>query len=112
MNLTLSNPTAPAPDSADGGTWLACIDCEWTGPPFDEIRYRCPDCDGLLEVRYADLPTFDDFAKSEGRGVWRYADALPVESGVSIDEGDTPSTRCRPSRTKSASQPSASNTRG
>ncbi|MCO8242846.1 MULTISPECIES: threonine synthase [unclassified Haladaptatus] len=87
MNLTLSNPTASAPDSADDGVWLACIDCEWTGAPFDEIRYRCPDCDGLLEVRYADHPTFDDF---EGHGVWRYADALPVESGVSIEEGNTP----------------------
>ncbi len=87
MNLTLSNPTASVPDSADDGVWLACIDCEWTGAPFDEIRYRCPDCDGLLEVRYADHPTFDDF---EGRGVWRYADALPVESGVSIEEGNTP----------------------
>ncbi|MGA9401786.1 threonine synthase, partial [Haladaptatus sp.] len=45
------------------------------------------DCDGLLEVRYADHPTFDDF---DGHGVWRYADALPVESGVSIEEGNTP----------------------
>ncbi|WP_231185622.1 threonine synthase [Haladaptatus sp. DYF46] len=87
MNLTLSNPTAPVPDDADDGVWLACIDCEWTGAPFEEIRYRCPDCDGLLEVRYADHPTFDDF---EGTGVWRYADALPVESGISIEEGDTP----------------------
>ncbi|MFH5799616.1 threonine synthase [Haladaptatus sp. CMAA 1911] len=87
MNLTLSNPTAPVPDDADDGVWLACIDCEWTGAPFDEIRYRCPDCDSLLEVRYADHPTFDDF---EGSGVWRYADALPVESGVSIEEGNTP----------------------
>jgi threonine synthase len=87
MNLTLSNPTAPVPDSADDGVWLACIDCEWTGAPFEEIRYRCPDCNGLLEVRYADHPTFDDF---EGTGVWRYADALPVESGISIEEGDTP----------------------
>ncbi len=87
MNLTLSNPTVEAPDSADDGVWLACIDCEWVGPPFDEIRYRCPDCDGLLEVRYADHPSFDDF---EGHGVWRYTDALPVESGVSIEEGNTP----------------------
>ncbi|WP_227374857.1 threonine synthase [Haladaptatus halobius] len=91
MNLTLSNPTAPVPDAADDGVWLACIDCGWTGPPFDEIRYRCPDCDGLLEVRYDDHPTFDSFGQSDpNRGVWRYADALPVESGVSIEEGDTP----------------------
>ncbi|WP_327053260.1 threonine synthase [Halomicrococcus gelatinilyticus] len=87
MDLTLANPTAATPDCADDGAWLACIDCGWTGPPFEEIRYRCPDCDGLLEVRYDDHPTFDDFS---GRGVWRYADALPVDHGVSIDEGDTP----------------------
>ncbi|WP_227353263.1 threonine synthase [Haladaptatus salinisoli] len=91
MNLTLSNPTAPVPDVADDGVWLACIECGWTGPPFDQIRYRCPDCDGLLEVRYDDHPTFDDFGeRGPKRGVWRYADALPVDSGVSIEEGDTP----------------------
>ena len=87
MDLTLATPTTATPDCADDGAWLACIDCGWTGPPFEEIRYRCPDCDGLLEVRYDEHPTFDDFS---GRGVWRYDDALPVEHGVSIDEGDTP----------------------
>jgi threonine synthase len=99
-DLTLAaEESVPVPDAAGEGVWLACIACDWTGPPFDEVRYRCPDCDGLLEVRYADHPTFEDFADSQTRsdeqgeatrGVWRYADALPVESGVSIDEGDTP----------------------
>jgi threonine synthase len=72
---------------ADDGVWLACIACGETFAPFDAIRYTCDHCDGLLEVRYADPPTFDDF---EGRGVWRYADALPFEEGVSLPEGDTP----------------------
>jgi len=79
--------TADPPDCAADGVWLTCIDCAEQFAPFDEIRYTCDDCDGLLEVRYANLPTFDDF---EGRGVWRYADALPFDSGVSLPEGDTP----------------------
>ncbi|WP_433626469.1 threonine synthase [Halomicrococcus sp. NG-SE-24] len=90
MDLSLSNPTAPTPDCADDGAWLACIDCEWTGAPFDEIRYRCPDCESLLEVRYDDHPTLAEFDADSGHGVWRYADALPVDSGVSIEEGATP----------------------
>jgi threonine synthase len=75
------------PPEADDGVWLTCIECGETFAPFTEVRYTCDDCDGLLEVRYADLPTWDDF---EGTGVWRYADALPFEDGVSLPEGDTP----------------------
>jgi threonine synthase len=51
------------------------------------VRYTCDDCDGLLEVRYAEHPTFDDF---RGDGVWRYADALPFDEGISLPEGATP----------------------
>jgi len=85
--LTLADAGADAPPTDADDVWLTCIECGWTGAPFEEVRYRCPDCDGLLEVRYADHPTFEDF---EGRGVWRYADALPFDAGVSIEEGDTP----------------------
>ena len=81
------DPTADPPDCAADGVWLTCIDCAEQFAPFDEIRYTCDDCDSLLEARYANLPTFDNF---EGRGVWRYADALPFDSGVSLPEGDTP----------------------
>jgi threonine synthase len=76
-----------APACADGGTWLACVECGETLAPFDRVVYRCPECGGLLEVRYADYPTFDEFA---GEGVWRYRAALPFDSGVSISEGNTP----------------------
>ena len=75
------------PDVADDGVWLACIECGDVIAPFDGVVYRCPACDGLLEVRYADYPTFEDF---DGSGVWRYADSLPLSAGVSIDEGNTP----------------------
>ncbi|GGL47076.1 threonine synthase [Halocalculus aciditolerans] len=75
------------PSVADRGVWLACIECGETHAPFDDVIYRCPDCDGLLEARYDEYPTFEDF---EGRGVWRYADSLPFPEGVSIEEGDTP----------------------
>ncbi|SIS14789.1 threonine synthase [Natronorubrum thiooxidans] len=87
MSLSLSAEQPAVPDVADDGVWLECIECGETFAPFDDVRYTCDECDGLLEVRYDDLPTFDDF---EGHGVWRYADALPFESGVSIQEGSTP----------------------
>ena len=86
-SLDLAAPAPAAPAVADDGVWLACIACGETFAPFETIRYTCDHCDGLLEVRYADPPTFGDF---EGRGVWRYADALPFEEGVSLPEGDTP----------------------
>jgi threonine synthase len=79
--------TDDVPPVADDGVWLACIECGETFAPFDEIRYTCDHCDGLLEVRYDDLPTFDEF---EGSGVWRYNAALPFEEGVTLPEGDTP----------------------
>ncbi|APX97371.1 threonine synthase [Natronorubrum daqingense] len=87
MSLSLSADQPAVPANADDGVWLECIECGETFAPFDDIRYTCDECDGLLEVRYDELPTFDDF---EGRGVWRYADALPFDEGVSIQEGDTP----------------------
>jgi threonine synthase len=79
--------TADVPACATTGAWLSCIACGEAFAPFAEVRYTCDDCDGLLEVRYADLPTWDDF---EGGGVWRYAAALPFEAGVSLPEGATP----------------------
>ena len=79
--------TAKEPPCGDEGVWLSCIECSETFAPFEEVRFTCDDCDGLLEVRYADLPTWDDF---EGeRNVWRYAEALPVDNGVSLPEGGT-----------------------
>ncbi|MFP9190251.1 threonine synthase [Natronosalvus vescus] len=86
-SLSLTAEPASPPDVAADGTWLACIACGETFAPFETIRYTCDSCDGLLEVRYADLPTFDDFS---GRGVWRYAEALPLDVDVTIQEGDTP----------------------
>ncbi|PSP95887.1 threonine synthase [Halobacteriales archaeon QS_4_62_28] len=83
-NLQLTDGT---PDVASDGVWLACIECGEAFAPFEAIRYTCDDCDGLLEARYADLPTWDDF---EGEGVWRYSDALPFEVGVTLPEGHTP----------------------
>jgi threonine synthase len=81
--------TDDVPPEADDGVWLVCIECGEQFAPFDEIRYTCDDCDGLLEVRYADLPTFADF-DGEGSGVWRYHDALPFAEGVTLPEGNTP----------------------
>jgi threonine synthase len=83
-DLTLRPASPPV---AEDGVWLSCIECSHDIPPFDDVVYRCPECDGLLEARYAEYPSFEDFS---GTGVWRYAPALPVDDGVSIEEGDTP----------------------
>jgi threonine synthase len=83
-NLELSREV---PAVADDGTWLTCIECDRDLAPFDDIVYTCPDCGGLLEARYADYPTWDDF---DGEGVWRYSAALPFEEGVTLPEGNTP----------------------
>jgi threonine synthase len=86
-DLRLAASPGPAPAVAEAGTWLACIECDHVSPPLDNVIYRCPDCGALLEVRYAEPPQFDDFV---GDGVWRYASNLPVDHGVTIDEGGTP----------------------
>jgi len=87
MSLELTAPAPEEPSVAADGTWLECIACGAQFAPFEDVRYTCDDCDGLLEVRYASPPTWDDF---EGRGVWRYNAALPFEAGVSLPEGATP----------------------
>jgi len=95
MDLAIDAPAPAAPGCAADGTWLACIECDETFAPFEDVRYTCDECDGLLEVRYADPPTFDEFgsgASTDGpdRGVWRYREALPFELGVTLPEGGTP----------------------
>jgi threonine synthase len=95
MDLAIDAPTPAAPASAAAGPWLACIECDETFAPFEDVRYTCDECDGLLEVRYADPPTFDEFgsgASTDGpdRGVWRYREALPFDIGVTLPEGGTP----------------------
>ncbi len=88
MSLELGSPAESEPDNAVEGTWLTCIECGETFAPFETVRYTCDDCDGLLEVRYAEAPTWEDF---EGeRSVWRYSAALPFEEGVTLPEGGTP----------------------
>ncbi|MFB6132933.1 MAG: pyridoxal-phosphate dependent enzyme, partial [Halanaeroarchaeum sp.] len=83
----LSLATDHVPDVAEDGVWLACIECGATYAPFEDVIYECATCGGLLEARYDEYATFDDF---EGKGVWRYAPALPVDGSVSISEGNTP----------------------
>ena len=86
MSLALSTSVPTVPPEATDGVWLADIETDEAYAPFDEIRYLS-DRGNLLEVRYAELPTFDDF---HGSGVWRYAAALPFAEGVSLPEGATP----------------------
>ncbi len=86
-NLTIEDIGQSKPSSIKGDVWLTCFECGKTYPPFDFVIYRCQKCRGLLEVRYENLPTFEDFS---GSGVWRYKASLPFEMGVSIKEGNTP----------------------
>lgn len=95
MSLAIDAAAHDVPSCADDGAWLACIACGETFAPFEAVRYTCDACDGLLEVRYADPPTFDAFGRGASttgptRGVWRYREALPFDSGVSLPEGGTP----------------------
>ncbi|MFB6069666.1 MAG: threonine synthase [Halanaeroarchaeum sp.] len=84
-DLDLSGDAVP--DVADDGVWLACIECGETYAPFEAVVYECEACGGLLEARYDEYADFEDFA---GEGVWRYSEALPVDGGVTIEEGNTP----------------------
>ena len=86
-DLTIEGIGQSKPSSIKGDVWLTCIECGKAYPPFDFVIYRCQKCGGLLEVRYENLPTFEDFS---GSGVWRYRESLPFEMGVSIKEGNTP----------------------
>ncbi|ESP89594.1 threonine synthase [Candidatus Halobonum tyrrellensis] len=88
MSLALDASPQSAPADADDGVWLECIACGATFAPFDDVRYTCDDCDGLLEVRYADPPGWNEF---DGEGVWRYSAALPFEEDEArsaSDDGD------------------------
>ncbi|MFC3957515.1 threonine synthase [Halovivax cerinus] len=87
MDLSLTADPPSPPTAAREGVWLTCIECGAAFPPFDDVRYTCDDCGGLLEVGYANPPSLADAA---GTGVWRYAGALPLDGGVTIQEGGTP----------------------
>ena len=92
MSLNLAAPSQTAPGTATDGTWLECIACGEQFAPFSAIRYTCDSCDGLLEVRYAEPPSFEDFGAGDApdSGVWRYRAGLPFNEGVSLPEGGTP----------------------
>ena len=68
---------------------LRCISCE-KRHPSDGVTLTCPSCRGLLEVEVP-LPYRPKFV---GRGVWRYAQLLPVKQEVTLGEGDTRLYRC------------------
>jgi threonine synthase len=70
---------------------LACTACAWHGEDGD--LSACPDCGGILDVRY-DSPVIRVDAAQPG--LWRYAAHLPVRDvsqAVSLGEGNTPLVR-------------------
>ncbi len=72
---------------------IECFSCGETYS-IDEIIYRCPKCDSLLEVKY-DLEEIQErldkeSMKSRELGVWKYRSFLPCDKEVTISEGHTP----------------------
>jgi threonine synthase len=68
--------------------WLACSRCGWERGA-GSLDYACARCGGQLSVVYAGRCQPDH----PGRGMWRYADRLPLDDAagaVSLGEGDTP----------------------
>ncbi|MFB3817950.1 MAG: threonine synthase [Candidatus Methylomirabilales bacterium] len=63
--------------------------------------YRCEACGAPLDVRYdyARIPraAFDPPARDRGRGLWIFADLLPVapDAAITLGEGQTPLLACR-----------------
>ena len=77
-----------------------CVNCGERYPLKTE-SVVCTRCEGLLEVEYDYVAmrkgfTKADLTKSRHRGLWRYAEALPVEekSIVTLGEGFTPLVTC------------------
>lgn len=69
---------------------LICTQCK-TVYSANETRWRC-DCGGMLDLNFK--PEFDiKKIKSRKPGMWRYREAIPIESDehiISLDEGFTP----------------------
>jgi threonine synthase len=79
---------------------LTCVRCGAPGRPSDPERYLgCPRCrsDGEpANYRWeADLPSVADAVRhpSDRAGIWRFAGALPVDTPVTLGEGNTPLVR-------------------
>jgi threonine synthase len=69
---------------------LTCTKCR-KSYPLDEPRWQC-DCGGILDIDFP--PVFDlTRIKSRRPNMWRYREAIPLESDhniISLDEGFTP----------------------
>lgn len=81
-------------------TGLRCIRCG-AGYALTPDHFGCPACASQvpanLEVTYADgVSLHPDIWPRNRRGLWRYAETLPVspERAVSLGEGDTPLVPC------------------
>ena len=75
--------------------YMQCIDCgeKWTEQPI----WRCPKCDGLLEIKFKlSAGDFDlKKARKQRLNLWRYADLIPAKKNVSLNEGGTPLYECK-----------------
>lgn len=76
---------------------LKCVEC---GQEYDEyrIKFTCDECESLIEV-HQDLSNLskEDIITSEGFGVWRYQNLLPIKDNryiVTMGEGGSPLIKC------------------
>jgi threonine synthase len=74
---------------------LRCPKC--VGAPVSKTVFRCPSCDGVLEVNveigHLKRSDFDAMRRNRDHTIWRWFDFFPVEevsSIVSLGEGCTP----------------------
>ena len=74
---------------------LRCPKC--AGAPVSKTVFRCPSCDGVLEVNveigHLKRSDFDAMRRNRDHTIWRWFDFFPVEevsSIVSLGEGCTP----------------------
>lgn len=71
--------------------WQECIEC---GRKYriDEVIYRCRNDGSVLDIAYDYNKVHFSLKEARKRrmGVWRYAELLPVECRVTLEEGGTP----------------------
>ncbi|TDD90390.1 pyridoxal-phosphate dependent enzyme [Actinomadura rubrisoli] len=71
---------------------LKCVTCGRTHA-LDELRWRCGDCRGVLDLEGFTAVMANASALARRRpSLWRYAEALPVPepAGITMGEGGTP----------------------
>lgn len=76
---------------------VACTACGQVYSVSSRFWYTCPNCGGILEVRYALNHVSRPPWSNECNGIWRFESLLPPvpkTQRISLGEGNTPLVRC------------------